>query len=98
MAEGSTKKDIQVSIGEDLSTVVIGGTRVEVGSDGKKVTAYTNDGVETRAAAAPGETAAKGTQISISADFNRNLVGIGKFVNDKKEIDGLKGHECRQCD
>jgi hypothetical protein len=70
MAEGSTKKDIQISIGKDLSTVVIGGTKVEVGSDGKKVTAYTNDGVETRAAAAPGETAAKGTQISISEDFN----------------------------
>jgi hypothetical protein len=69
MAEGSTRKDIQISIGEDLSTVVIGGTKVEVFSAGKKVTAYTKDGVETRAAA-PGETAAKGTQISISEDFN----------------------------
>jgi len=42
----------------------MGGDRIEVSPDGKKVTAYTNDSVETKAAV---ERAAG---ISISADFN----------------------------
>jgi hypothetical protein len=65
MAEGSPKKqDIKGSYGEGF--VIMGGDRIEVSPDGKKVTAYTNDGVETKAAT--GEAPAQG--ISISADFN----------------------------
>jgi Protein of unknown function (DUF1566) len=65
MAEGSAKKqDIKGSYGEGF--VIMGGDRIEVSPDGKKVTAYTNDGVETKAAS--GEAPAQG--ISISADFN----------------------------
>jgi hypothetical protein len=64
MAEGSAKKEIQVSVGKDF--VIVGTNRVEVSPDGKKVTAYPNDGVETKAAS--GEAPAQG--ISISADFN----------------------------
>ena len=63
MAVESAQQDVQVSVGKDF--VIIGGDRVEVSPDGKKVTAWTNDGVETKAAsgaATPG--------ISISADFN----------------------------
>jgi hypothetical protein len=37
-----------VSVGKDF--VILGGDRIEVSPDGKKVTAYTNDGVETKAA------------------------------------------------
>src|ERR1035438_7107474 len=65
MAEGSAKKqDIKGSYGEGF--VIMGTDRIEVSPDGKKVTAYTNDGVETKAAS--GEAPAQG--ISISADFN----------------------------
>ena len=65
MAEGSAKKqDIKGSYGEGF--VIMGGDGIEVSPDGKKVTAYTNDGVETKAAS--GEAPAQG--ISISADFN----------------------------
>jgi hypothetical protein len=65
MAEGRAKKqDIKGSFGEGF--VIMGGDRIEVSPDGKKVTAYTNDGVETKAAS--GEAPAHG--ISISADFN----------------------------
>jgi hypothetical protein len=63
MAVENASQDVQVSVGKDF--VIMGGDRVEVSPDGKKVTAYTNDGVETKAAsgaATPG--------ISISADFN----------------------------
>ncbi|HUZ46753.1 MAG TPA: DUF1566 domain-containing protein [Terriglobia bacterium] len=63
------REGIQVAVEKDLSTVTIGTARVEVSSDGKKVTAYTEDGVETKAAS-PGDTGAKATQISISPDFN----------------------------
>jgi hypothetical protein len=59
----SAKQDVQVSVGKDF--VIMGGDRVEVSPDGKKVTAYTNDGVETKAASG---AATQG--ISISADFN----------------------------
>jgi hypothetical protein len=63
MTEESAKQDVQVSVGKDF--VIMGTDRVEVSPDGKKVTAYTNDGIETKAAsgaATPG--------ITISADFN----------------------------
>src|SRR5580698_10290178 len=55
--------DVQVSVGKDF--VIRGADRVEVSPDGKKVTAYTNDGVETKAA-----SGAATDGISISADFN----------------------------
>jgi hypothetical protein len=67
MAVESVTKDIQVTVAKDLSTVTIGGVKVEVGPD-SNVVVYTNDGVQTKPAS--GEAAAKGTQISISADFN----------------------------
>lgn len=66
----SAKQDVQVSVGKDF--VIMRGDRVEVSPDGKKVTAYTNDGVEIKAAK-PALVEAGGavTQgISISADFN----------------------------
>ncbi|MFA5911064.1 MAG: DUF1566 domain-containing protein [Vicinamibacterales bacterium] len=68
----STKKeitDVQVNVGKDLSTVTIGDSKVEVSADGKKVTAYTKDGVEAKAAGTAA-TAEEGTKISISKDFN----------------------------
>ena len=63
MADSSAQRDVQVSVGKDF--VILGTDRVEVSPDGKKVTAYTNDGVETKAASG---AATQG--ISISADFN----------------------------
>jgi hypothetical protein len=65
MADSSAKKDVQVTVGKDLSTVTIQGVKVEVSPD-SNVVAYTNDGVQTKPAA--GEAAAKGTHIS--EDFN----------------------------
>jgi hypothetical protein len=64
MSGESAKQDIKGSYGEGF--VIMGGDRVEVSPDGKKVTTYTTDGVETRAAS--GTAPAQG--ISISADFN----------------------------
>jgi uncharacterized protein (DUF2345 family) len=63
MAVEIAKQDVQVSVGKDF--VIMGTDRVEVSPDGNKVTAYTNDGVETKAASG---AATQG--ISISADFN----------------------------
>jgi hypothetical protein len=63
MAVESAKQDIKGSYGEGF--VIMGTDRIEVSPDGKKVTAYTNDGVETKAASG---AATQG--ISISADFN----------------------------
>jgi hypothetical protein len=78
MAVESATQDVQVSVGKDF--VIMGGDRVEVSADGKKVTAYTNDGVETKAASgaatrdgAISEGAVplwRDGGISISADFN----------------------------
>src|ERR1039458_9320434 len=65
MAVESAKQDINGSYGEGF--VIMGTDRVEVSPDGKKVTAYTNDGVELKDAVASG-AATQG--ISISADFN----------------------------
>ena len=63
MSAESATQDVQVSFGKDF--VVMGGDRVEVSPDGKKVTAYTNDDVETRA------SLAATTDINtIRADFN----------------------------
>ena len=63
MSVESAKEDVQVSVGKNF--VIIGGDRVDVSADGTKVTAWTNDGVETKAASG---AATQG--ISISADFN----------------------------
>jgi hypothetical protein len=69
MSVESAKQDIKGSYGEGF--VIMGTDRIEVSPDGKKVTAYTNDGVETKAAKpAPAEAAGAATRgISISADF-----------------------------
>src|SRR5205823_9015775 len=40
-----SKKGVQSTIGEELSTVVIGESKIEVSADGKRVTAYA-DGVD----------------------------------------------------
>ena len=69
MAVESATKDIQVTVSKNLSTTTIQGVKVEVHPD-SNVVVYTNDGVQTKPAAASGEAAAKGTQISISEDFN----------------------------
>jgi hypothetical protein len=63
---GASVQGIEVSVGKDF--VIMGSDRVEVSPDGKKVTAYTNDGVETKAASGAGD--AREISISISADFN----------------------------
>jgi hypothetical protein len=70
MPARGAKQDVQVSIGKGF--VIIGGDRVEVSPDGKKVTAYTNDGVETMTTK-PAPVMPRGASergISISADFN----------------------------
>jgi hypothetical protein len=67
MAERA-KKGIQVTVEEDVSTVIIGGSKVEIGAEGKNVTAYASDGVEIKSVS--GEAAANGTQFSVSEDFN----------------------------
>jgi|GEM_PF-6562796 len=63
MSGESAKRDIKGSFGKDF--VVLGTDRIEVTPDGQKVTVYTNDGLETKAASG---AATQG--ISISADFN----------------------------
>jgi hypothetical protein len=78
MAVESAKQDIRGSYGEGF--VIMGTDRIEVSPDGKKVTAYTNDGVETKAASgaatrdgAISEGAVplwRDGGICISADFN----------------------------
>jgi Protein of unknown function (DUF1566) len=55
----------RIQVGDGF--VVMGNDKIEVSPDGKTVTAYTNDGVETKAAASG---AAPAPGISISADFN----------------------------
>ncbi|MGH9422572.1 MAG: DUF1566 domain-containing protein [Thermoanaerobaculia bacterium] len=65
----SAKKEVHVSVTEEQGIVTIGNATVEVSADGKTVTCYTTDGVETKAAATP-TASAEGTTISISKDFN----------------------------
>lgn len=72
-ASAKTLTDVQVSINKDSgrSVVTIGGSKVEVSADGKKVTGYTNNGVETKAGTtATASVSEGGTRISISKDFN----------------------------
>jgi hypothetical protein len=65
MSGESAKKDVQVNVGQNLSTAVIQGIRVRVGPD-SNVVVYTNSEVQKMPAS--GEAAAKGT--FISEDFN----------------------------
>ena len=66
----SIKKQVQITTNEDgMSALTLRNSKVEVSADGKKVTAYTNGGVETKAAATA-EAAAEGAKISISKNFN----------------------------
>jgi hypothetical protein len=69
MSVESAKQDVQVSAGKDLSTAVIQGVKAEVSPAGN-VVGYMNEGVERKAVAGYVDTAAKGTKISISQDFN----------------------------
>ena len=78
MAVESAKQDIKGSYGEGF--VIMGADRIEVSPDGKKVTAWTNDGVETKAASGAAQRegaiseevvpSSRDGGISISADFN----------------------------
>src|ERR1039457_5097020 len=80
MSVESAKQDIKGSYGEGF--VIMGADRVEVSPDGKKVTAYTNDGVELKDAVASG-AATQG--ISISADFNTVVL---KGITIERAADG----------
>lgn len=68
-AAAQKKAGIQVIVDENSSTLLLGNAKVEVSADGKKVTAYTDAGVEAKSPAAV-QLAAEGTKISISSDFN----------------------------
>src|ERR1035437_1230967 len=59
MSGESAKQDIKGSYGEGF--VIMGTDRVEVSPDGKKVTAYTNDGVELKDAVASGAATREGS-------------------------------------
>jgi hypothetical protein len=95
MAVESAKQDINGSYGEGF--VIMGTDRVEVSPDGKKVTAYTNDGVELKDAVASGAAAREGAiseevvpssrdgGISISADFNTVVL---KGITIERAADG----------
>jgi len=63
MSAESAKQEIKGSYGEVF--VIMGTDRVEVSPDGKKLTTYTNESVETKSASG---AATQG--ISISADFH----------------------------
>jgi hypothetical protein len=94
MSVESAQQDVKVSFGQDF--VIMGTDRIEVSPDGKKVTAYTNDGVETKAASGAA-TSREGAisqgavslsrdgGISISADFN-TVVLNGAII--KRAADG----------
>lgn len=74
-AAAQAKKEVQnISFKDGVSTVTIGDAKIEVSADGKQVTAYTSNGVETKPSAnSRGSTAAaaeEGAKISISKDFN----------------------------
>jgi hypothetical protein len=64
MVVESAKQDVQVSVGKDF--VIMGTDRIEVSPDGKKVTAYTNGGVEKKASSAE-----PGWGTYISGDFKK---------------------------
>src|SRR3954471_9885911 len=58
---------VAITVEEDESTVVIGDAKIEVAADGKKVTAYSDAGVEINQAEAP---KTQGTHFSVTKDFN----------------------------
>ncbi len=66
MFTASSPQEVRVSVGPGF--VIMGGDRVEVSPDGTNVTAYTNYGVETKAASSGGGA---GEGVSISANFNK---------------------------
>ncbi len=69
-AAAQKKAGVRVIVDEESSTLLLDDARVEVSADGKKVTAYTDAGVEARGAT-PDDDAAHGTNINISSDFNK---------------------------
>lgn len=73
-------QNVQVTVEKDQSTVTLGGNKIEVSADGQKVTTYTSNGVETRAASASGAAAAEGTQFTISEDFNAVVLNNGVSI------------------
>jgi len=93
MSGERSEQDVQVSVGKDF--VIMGCDRVEVSADGKIVTAYTKDGVETKAAsgAATREGAiseevvprSRDGNIHISADF-KTVVLNGAVI--ERAVDG----------
>lgn len=60
---------VRLNVEKDLSTIVLGDSRVEVSADGKTVTAYTASGIEVKAAEAK-VSPKKGTKVRVSDDFN----------------------------
>jgi hypothetical protein len=77
-------QEVQITVDENnVSTVVFGEARVEVGEHGKKVTVYAEHGIEARPAS--GEAPAKATQFSVSEDFKMVVVN---GVTIEKAADG----------
>lgn len=63
-------KDVEVKVGKDLSTATLNGTKVEISPEGN-VVVFTNEGVQTKPAAAADAAAKKeGSSIDIGKDFN----------------------------
>jgi len=60
---------VGVTVEKNVSTVVIGGSKVEIAADGNRVTVYMSERMEIKAPSA-GEAPAKATQFNISADCN----------------------------
>ncbi len=72
-AEKAEANGIQLDVNEDRSIIILGENRVEISPDGKRVTAYTKDGFETKAAS-PAETDSEDIEVSISNDLNTVVV------------------------
>ena len=70
-----SKKGVTVSVGDDESTAIIGGVKVEVSRD-SNVTVYTNEGVQTKPF--DGSAIAKGAHIS--EDFNTVVLNGATIV------------------
>ncbi len=69
----TNEKGILLDVNEELSVVTLGENRVEISPDGKRVTAYTRDGLETKAAV-PVDAASEGAEIIVSNDLNTIVV------------------------
>jgi hypothetical protein len=81
----NAKQDVKVSFGQDFG--IIGGDRVEVSPDGKKVTADAKNGFEVKAVSGAATRAPAGAlpEISISADFNTVVLN---GVTIERSVDG----------